>query len=75
MDNTIRTYQTRFSGLGVRHYRNATRVGVPGHRRPFKETWWRFVDLETDSDIGASFPTKTEIYAELSNFATERGFA
>ena len=67
-------HRTRFAGLGVRHYRDCSRVGVPGHRRSFRETWWRFVDVETDSDIGASYPTKAEIYASLESFAAERGF-
>ena len=33
----IKLYPTRFAGLGIRHYRDAIRCGVPGHRRPFRD--------------------------------------
>lgn len=67
--------RTRFASLGIRCYRNATRVGVPGHRKPFQDSWVRFVDLDDDADIGPSFHTKAEALAALADFARERGYA
>lgn len=50
---------TRFAGLGYR-------MDAPG--------LWRFVDTETESAIGAQYPTKAELLADADHFATERGY-
>jgi len=66
--------KTRFAGLAIRHYQGTCRVGVPGHRKPFKDTWLRFVDLADDADIGPSFKTKAEAFAALPGYAESYGY-
>lgn len=60
---------TRFGNLAIRGYISVTRVGVPGHRKPFADTWYRFTDVNDDADIGPSFKTKAEAFANLPEFA------
>lgn len=55
--------------LGIRGYRNGCRVGVPGHAKPFLDTWYRYVDLDDDRDIGPSFRTMAEAMAGLAEYA------
>jgi len=74
MATSITTTQTRFPQLAVRHYRNVTRVGVPGHARPFQDTWHRFVDTDDNQEIGPSFPTQAEAFAYLPVYAAENGY-
>lgn len=66
--------ETRFAGLAIRHYQGTYRVGVPGHRKPFKDSWLRFVDMTDDADIGPSFKTKAEAFAALPDYAESYGF-
>jgi hypothetical protein len=61
--------KTRFKNLGIRSYRNVYRVGVPGYRKPFKDSWLRYVDLSDDADIGPSFKTMAEAMAGLTEYA------
>lgn len=61
--------KTRFKDLGIRRYHDVYRVGVPGHRKPFKDSWYRYVDLSDDADIGPSFHTMAEAQAGLAEYA------
>ncbi len=36
---------------------------------------WRFFDAETKAAIGPLFKTRAELFANLTTFAAERGFA
>lgn len=66
--------RTRFRNLAVRSYIDMTRVNVPGHPKPFRDTWHRYVDLSDDQDIGPSFKTKAEALAYLHVYAAENGY-
>ncbi len=70
MTTSITITHTRFRYLGVRRYHNVTRIGVPGHRKPFQDSWYRFVDTSCDADIGPSFKTMAEAVSELSAYAS-----
>lgn len=66
--------QTRFEGLNIRSYYNVCRVGVPGHKKPFNDTWHRYcLDGEGDVDRGPSFKTKGEALAGLKDYAADNG--
>lgn len=39
------------------------------------EQCWRFIDQETGAAIGAIYPTKRELLADVERFAVSRGFA
>ena len=65
--------RTRFNELAIRQYRDVSRIGVPGHSRPFKDSWLRYVDLQTDDDIGPSFKTMGEAQAGLAEYAEQFG--
>jgi hypothetical protein len=65
---------TRFRDLAIRSYIDITRVNVPGHPKPFRDTYHRFLDLPSDQDIGPSFHTRAEAFACLHTFAAERGY-
>lgn len=52
--------KTRFNGLGF------TNVGTG---------YWRMLDTATEEFIGSHYKTKSELLADLPNFAKERGFA
>ena len=71
----ITTLHTRFVDLGVRGYIGVTRVGVPGHGRPFSDTWWRYFDEIDNRDIGPLFPTKAECLSYLPTYAERNGYA
>lgn len=66
---TVTITRTRFKNLGIRRYHNVYRVGVPGHRKPFQDSWYRYVDLSDDADIGPSFHTMAEALASLAEYA------
>lgn len=72
---TVTTTATRFEGLAIRTYRNVTRVGVPGHARPFRDSWTRFVATEDDADVGPSFHTRQEAFSALAEYAAKGGYS
>lgn len=61
--------KTRFRDMGIRRYARVWRVGVPGHVKPFMDSWYRYVDLSDDADIGPSFKTMAEAMAGLAEYA------
>jgi hypothetical protein len=72
-------YATRFPGIKLRHHRNVTRVGVPGHRGPFTDSYWRFACKDDPDDAlyydrGPSFASKAEALAELAEYAEFHGY-
>jgi hypothetical protein len=58
--NPLKLSQTRFPGLGY----SCIARGL-----------WMFIDTDTGAQIGAQYPTKAELLADLRAFAEERGFS
>jgi hypothetical protein len=58
--NPLKISQTRFSGLGYACIARGC---------------WMFIDMDGEAQIGAQYPTKAELLADLSAFAAERGFS